>query len=326
MKNLNNLEKSILSTIVYYGNFNVPLTYFEIWKYLVNLKRFGVILGNGSQLSDIIKTLNNNNLKNFIETQDGFYFLRNRAGLVEQRIARQKETVQKMKKLKKYLKLFAVLPFVKMICLTGSISLENLDNESDWDVFFMIKKERLYFTTLLIAFLTILLGKRRTKTKTKDKICLNYFISDQSLNIKYHSLYTANIFQRMKLAYDKDKFYPKFIRENSWISDYFYFGFEKQKPFIKLSKILRFIKSLKVKLLSGRVGDFFEKKSKIIIQNRIKKSQKKYSLPGRIIIDDFQIEYHPASPEFDVIKEYNIKMKELGFDELAKEKDSGLAL
>jgi len=324
--NLTNLEKSILATIIYYNIFDIPLNSFEIWRYLINLKRINFELGKKPELIDIIEVLNNKNLKSVIEEKNGFYFLKGRANLIEQRIARQKETIQKIKKFKKYLKFFSFLPFVKMIGLTGSISLENLDSQSDWDIFFILKKERLYFTTLLIAILTILFGKRRTRTKTKDKICLNYFISNINLNIKYHSLYSAQIFQRMKLVYDKDKFYLKFKLNNKWLSDYFYFGFEKQKPFIKLNKIFRFKKLMLERIFNGRVGDCLEKISKNFIRKRILKSQRKYSLPGRVIIDDFQIEYHPASPEFEVIKEYNKKMKELGLKELAKENESGLSL
>lgn len=324
---LTDLEKSILFTLFYYNILEIPLTSFEIWKYLINLKRFNLNFNRRPKLFDVLRALEKENLKRLIIEKNGYYFTRleENKNLVKERIRRQKITDLKLKRFRKYLKIFAILPFVKMIGLTGSISLKNLKEDSDWDIFFIIDYKRLYFTTLLIAFLVILFNKRRTQTKTKDKICLNYFISTRALNIKYHSLYTAQVFQRMKLIYSKDNLYFKFKKKNNWVSDYFYFGFENQKPFIKLGKILNFFKSLKEKFLGGYFGDLLEFLSKKILQLKIQKSKKKYKLPGRVIADDFQIEYHPASPEFETINNYNQKLKELGFSEF-RENNSGLSI
>lgn len=352
---LNTIETSILATIVYYDVLGIPLTSFEIWKYLVNLKRFGLFLEQKPQLKIVIDSLENGKLKNFIEEKDGFYFLNGKSRLVEERIKRQKRSIEAIKKFRKYLKLFAAVPFVRLISLSGSLSLYNLDENSDWDPFFIIKKERLYFTSLIITFLVLLLNKRRSKIITKDKICLNHFIADRNLNIRYHSLYTAQLLQRMILIYDEsisyqngffenpaflsqkhstslmnskvfqknDGIYSKFAIENNWILDYFYFGMENQEPLIKLSKFLKFIKYLLEKILQCQFFNLFENLSKKI---RIRRSQRKYNLPGRIIVDEFQIEYHPDSPEFKIINEYNKKMRELGFENLAKEKNSGLKI
>lgn len=84
-----------------------------------------------------------------------------------------------------------------------------------------------------------------------------------------------------------------------------------------LSRLFKFI-------LSGKVGDYFEKKMSEVQTNRIKKDPLNLKKGGRITISNDQLEFHPDSHESHIIPRFNQKMQELGISEFANQKDSGL--
>lgn len=356
-----NLEKQILATIVYYDIFNYPLTAFEIFLYLINDNRK---LGNweignkkelsseASELSSFLFLLENSEyLKKYISQKFGFYFLKSRENanglrgpetgtmeptytppgdIVQQRLDRKKLADQKWKKIRKIFWIMQIAPFVKMVLVSGSLALGNSRKESDADLIIMAKKGRIWTVRTFVTLLTSVLGVRRHKNKTKDKICLNHYITDKSLRIPFKSLYNAQSYVHIINVYDSEKdkkMFERFQKENRWIKEYAgNYEFSKLESFrsIKRSKALGLFSRFFEIILAGKTGDFFERKMSKIQSYKIKKDILYKKKGGRITISNDQLEFHPDSHEGYIIPEFNRRMEELGLFEFANQKDSGL--
>jgi predicted nucleotidyltransferase len=334
---LNLLEKSILATIVYYDVLDYPLTGFEIFKYLINPSYIiaqskpeqALVLGSLTQpcFLDTLKALKNKSLKNYIEEKNGFYFLKNRAKLYETRIERQKTSDQKWKKARKIIKYLQIIPYLRMIAISGSLAIANTKKQSDIDLLIITKHKRIWTNRFLITSFIHLLGKRRHNKKTADRLCLNHYITDKSLKIDFPSLYNAQTYAHlMPVSEIEQGIYKKFQKANQWIKTYLTFYPKEDSPnqrLIKGRKFLQKIARFQEIILDTFLGTILEKILAIIQKTIMKKHSSKEKGQGRVITDDFQLEFHPASPEIKILDKYNKIMLKLGF-RTKPEKNSGL--
>jgi len=318
---MNSLEKSILATLVYYDVLDRPLTGWEIFKYLIRIKNI-----NLNQVLDVLE--NSLELNKLINQKNGFYFLKGRQIIIEERIKRHKIADRKWKKAKQTIKLFQMIPFVKMIAVSGSLAMNNTRENSDIDLLIITKTGRIWTCRWLITIFSHLIGKRRHGILTKDRFCLNHYLTEKSLKIPYKSLYNAQTYAHLTLFWQvKNNLYKRFQKANQWINDYLSFypivkkGYLKE---IKLNEFFSIIRKFKEFFLDGIIGNFIEFILKKIQQARIKKDPLTYQSGGRVVLSDHQLEFHPNSPEKWILEKYNQKMKKLGFEELGNEKDSGL--
>lgn len=319
-------EKSILATISYYDIFDYPLTSFEIWRHLVKPKE-----GKQNEITagDIVEALfESTELCGCISQKAGFYFLKGRETISDLRLSRKKLADQKWKKIKNTFRLLSVVPFMRAIFVSGSLAMENSKDDSDIDVIVVAKKSRIWTVRTFLTLLTFILGVRRHGDKTKDRICLNHYITDASLRIPFESIYNAESYVHLVNVYrDDEEIFKKFQKENSWIENFagdFLVSDLGSVRSVRRNKFLNFIAKISETFLSGKAGDFLENIFSKFESERIKKDPLFSKSGGRITIDDNQLEFHPDSHEYFIIPEFNSRMEKLGLFEFAKQKDSGL--
>ena len=223
-----------------------------------------------------------------------------------------------------------IIPFMKMVLVSGSLAMGNSKDESDIDLIIIAKKKRIWIVRTFVTLLTSILGVRRHSNVTKNKICLNHYITDKSLRIPFESLYNAQSYLHLINIYDSKedkKLFRKFQEDNKWIGKYVsnyelseLGGFRS----IKRSKILNSISKLSEFTLAGRAGDYLENALSKIQSNKIKKDPLYKKSGGRVTINNNQLEFHPDSHEANIIPEFNKRMKELKLFEFGEQKDSGL--
>ena len=320
------LEKSILATIVYYDTLNLPLTQMEIFKYLIKVSPKQKL--SKINLFSIITLLESKELKRFIESKNGFYFLKGRENLVKQRIKKQKITEQKWKIAKRIIWIMQLIPFLRGVMVSGSMAIGNAKKESDIDVLIITSKNRIWIVRAITTLFLHILKRRRHNHLTKDRICLNHYITEESLNIIHRSLYNAQTYAHLIPVLELEAFnLKKFYKKNKWIKNCLFFIFyEKNLAFrkSKYSFLLNFFRKSLEYILNNPLGNLLEKAIKIAQVHRVKKDKLTYTKGGRIVINDMELEFHPKSPEKIIIESYNKKMRELGFPELGNQKDSGL--
>ncbi len=211
------LGKNITATLTYYDVMDFPLTSFEIWKHLLEYDENQAVSDENVSLSAIWDILHSPQLAPRISERDGLYCLRGREHLIEERVRRDKLSVRKLKRMKRLVSWLAFLPYLRMIGATGSLSMKHGERGSDWDMFVVLKSGRMFTgRTVLTGFLQ-LIGKRRHGRAIANRACLNYFVTDDHLEIDTKDLFSAHEYRFLIPLLSFDTF-QSFERANHWIS------------------------------------------------------------------------------------------------------------
>ncbi|MBI2065109.1 MAG: hypothetical protein HYT62_03605 [Candidatus Yanofskybacteria bacterium] len=325
------LRNSILASLVYYDIFDFPLTFTEIYKYLVNPGRL-MLLSAGigdidpSNLRSELDKLVNSGL---IGEKNGFYFLSGRGGLYGLRMERQKISDKKWKKFLGRARWFTFIPYVRGFLACGSLALSNATKNSDFDVFVVCSLGRLYTCRFFLWLVSSLLGVRRKPSErvAPDKFCFNHYVTEADMFLKYQSLYTAQLYSNLKPVFISPELYEKFYSSNIWINNYLY-NFKPQEYFIRRSvktvSLFIFIAKTGEAILNSFLGNILESILKKYQQGRIRRNPLTFETGGRVVYTDTELEFHPHSFEATVIEKYNRGLEKLGIVPFDKEKDSGL--
>lgn len=203
------MEKAVLKTLSYADIFDYPLKAWEIHKWLV---------GRKVSLHQIEKVLRRKNLELRIKHQDGYYFLKNRKGLVKKRLERERQSKRLLRQASWVGEILKIIPSVKLVGISGNLSMENATRVDDIDFFIITKKGRLWISRLITLLILNLLGKRRQRgeKKVSGKVCVNILVEEDQLEQKNKDLYTAHEILQLRVLWQRQEVYTKFLEENNW--------------------------------------------------------------------------------------------------------------
>jgi len=251
--------------------------------------------------------------------------------LYELRIEREKIAAQKWKKFLRIAKWFQAVPYLRGVLASGSLSINNTEHESDFDVLLVVRSGRLYSCRIFLSLVASAFRARRTRYERSapDKFCFNHYITDGNMNIKHESLFNAQAYVNLKPVLVADGIFSRFYTENIWLNKYVY-NFKPAEEFVLrkvfYNPLLSFVGSVGEFVLDSSLGDKFENWAKKYQQKRIKNNPTTYESGGRVVFSDNELEFHPRSFEAFAIDKYNKKLKQLGTITYAEERDSGLNL
>ncbi len=200
-------KENILKTLLYYHIFNHPLTLDEIYYFHQNTRVTRRKIK--SALHEIVSEKNG-----MIGELNGFYYIKPNKSCATERL--KKENISRKKwKIAKLASLFIKrVPFVRGIFVTGTLSKNSSDVNSDIDFLIICRENRLWIArTILRLFAKIFL-----LTKNKD-LCFNYFISEKNLGIEDRNIFTATELAHIKVMYNT-KILDRFLRSNKWMKQY----------------------------------------------------------------------------------------------------------
>lgn len=210
------LDKNIISTLLFYQILNVPcLTAFEIYKHLISVKHGA----QNAKLSDVYSSLAANK---GINSCNGFYWLTsgsNSSRQYDDRILTAKISAQKIKKVKGVSRLLKLIPFVKSIAISGSVSMDGAKPESDIDVFIISRKNRIWLSRLATVFLTQIIGQRRHKEIVQDKICLNIYVADEQSEYPVKNLANSQMIAKSLPIFNKNIFVSFICANKNWLGE-----------------------------------------------------------------------------------------------------------
>lgn len=210
------IVKDILATVVYYDVMDFPLTSFEIWKYCIRADYHCETTYPAATLAMVVEALDGEPLKKFIARQNGFYFLKGRETLVQSRIFREKIATAKLKRLRKITWWLRFVPYVRMVGVTGRLAMKNGTARSDLDLLVVLKAGKIWTGRTLITIFLHALGLRRHGAKIANRVCLNYFITDESLEIATKDLFSANEYTFLYPLFGY-KIFTQFQLRNAWL-------------------------------------------------------------------------------------------------------------
>ncbi|PIR41599.1 MAG: hypothetical protein COV31_00635 [Candidatus Yanofskybacteria bacterium CG10_big_fil_rev_8_21_14_0_10_46_23] len=325
MNSLSGSARAILATLIYYDGLNFPLTQIELESFSIPVSKFD---SNLSRL-DFISAISELQRINLITEKNGYYMLANRQSLYEQRIRRRKIAEKKWQRIQREVRWLRFVPFIEILFASGSLALENPSLQSDLDLLVVTRSGRIWITRVLISLVLSLRRTRRTRYEViaPDKVCLNHYITDQSLAIPFRSLYTGQLYAHlMPIFFEDERLVRKFKIDNNWIKNYvtqWSLPINSRRR-VQQNYILRVVKQALAFFLGGRVGNWLEGLARDYQSRRVRQSRDFRTLGGRVTIDDTQLEFHPHSPERRLIDNFNQAVKARTLFGNYLEKDSGL--
>jgi predicted nucleotidyltransferase len=190
--------------VLYHDLFDYPLSHqdLEKWK-------------SGKQLSI-------SNYQFPIMNKKGYYFLTGREGIIYKRLLKKRISAGKMKIARRASGILLSIPGVKMVGVTGSLAMKNSSDESDVDLFLIIKKGMLWTTRMLSYIVLRLHGLEIRKPNSKQQenmLCLNMWLDEDDLSWARNdrNLYTAHEIAQIVPLVNKNNSYERFLNENKWI-------------------------------------------------------------------------------------------------------------
>jgi hypothetical protein len=195
------LETAIWRTVAYADLFDYPLTAVQIHRYLE---------GVAATLPDVQECLESSTLygSHIIKT-DHFFTLPNRSYLISKRLRREKVAATRWPAAVQYGRLIAHLPFVKMVALTGSLTMNNVEADADIDYLIVTENGRLW---LCRAFIIAVV---RLASRQNIILCPNYILTERATQFPDKNLYTAHeVAQMVPLAGEMG--YGRLRQQNMW--------------------------------------------------------------------------------------------------------------
>jgi len=243
-KKQNPCESAIKKTIAYRVVFKYPLTEYQLKTMLISSRKFEEKYFS-EQLRGLLK-------KGDVKSRDHKYY---GPGFKPVNWYKRAEASKKhMEEAKQIAKILSVIPWIKLIGVTGSVAAYNAENNSDVDFFMITAKNRLWLTRLFTVILLRSIGKYRTNELPDGKICPNIYVDEQNLSWPKNkrNLFVAQEIIMMRPVLNQGNTYFKFIKANQWLFEYFRnfnISFSnKQEKENKQSKIIHSAENLSRKL------------------------------------------------------------------------------
>ena len=306
------LEKAIISTLLYYDLLDCPLTALEIFKYLSYQK-------NNVSFFRLRENLKQSVFLNAAcESDQGLYFLKDRGKLVNQREKKLKISQIKWKRLKAAARSLAFIPFLHLADVSGSLTFHNANEQSDFDLLIITQNNRLWTARILIMAVLGIMGKRRHGSHTKNRFCLNCYLTENNLEIKKENkirdMHSSQEYGRLTLLLEKKTgLHAEFLENNNWLkkflNNYPWPNCQTAKR-ISVSRLAQKISRLAEKILSGYWGDQIEKKLGDWQTKRIK-AKTKNEPTDQIFCSNSCLMFHPQSKSYSLMEKYDKRMQEI---------------
>jgi predicted nucleotidyltransferase len=306
---LKSLKQDILRAIAYFDIFSYPLKKEEIWQFLQQC----------CEKYDFAQALEQMVSDGMISYSQGFYSLSDCNSLVQRRLKGNAIAAAQMPGAKRIARFLSGFPYVRAVGISGSLSKDFADENSDIDFFVITASDRLWIgRTLMHLFkkLTFLAGKQHW-------FCMNYYVDEIGLQIKEKNIFTA-IETATVLPFQGSEAFREFFLANSWVNALFPNHVSNLENSRQVSNNL--LKRFVEKILNNRIGDWLDKSLMRLTCKRWKKKANTFKLNNRGIIMGLDAGRHYAKPDpnnfqVKVVEQYEKKMQELMLKILASVKE-----
>ena len=139
-KNLSKIKENILAALAYFDMFNYPLTKAEVYLFLKDKHDY-------EQFDTAIKNLLEEGI---IYQFDKFYTLKNDHYLIVRRNEGNKRAAELIKIAEKVGSLLIKFPYVRGVAISGSLSKNFADENSEVDVFIITQKNSLWISRTIM--------------------------------------------------------------------------------------------------------------------------------------------------------------------------------
>jgi len=199
------LRSSILKTLAYFDIFHYPLAAEDVCRYL----------DREASEEDVSQEMEAMVDEGRLFRTGPFYSLQNDPSLATRRLRGEAHADELLVIANRGARLLYQFPFVRGVCISGSLSKRCADDKADIDYFIVTKSNRIWIArTLLHLFkkLTYLRGRQH-------RYCMNYFVDEEALEIKEKNIFTAiELLTLMPICGNGGL--TRFFQANEWTSQY----------------------------------------------------------------------------------------------------------
>lgn len=272
---------TITTPLTLYGSLGRPLTFMEIAEALPDVPA-----------EDIFAFLKNGTKKKSLKEEDGFYWLANYecGGMRrrEQDFLRDK----KWKTLTRLSGWFKHIPFIEFVFVSGSMSMGNVHDRSDFDVVTGVRAGRIFTTRYIVSALFSLLRARRLddlQESSPDKLCFNHFVTQATYEKEPHNYYRRELYRNLIPLWGSDDALQSFIARNKWADMNPMMMQDEHRRMENKSSIGRALEAI----LGGTLGDVIETRiARPIAMKRLAAYHARKGEGERVVISDEELEFH----------------------------------
>jgi hypothetical protein len=294
------LHTSILKTIAYFDLFNYPLTLEDIHRFLeVEAKEAEISAGTEMLVRE-----------GRLYQLGAYYSLQDNSALALRRLRGEAHADELMRIAARGARLLYRFPFVRGVCISGSLSKRCADEKADIDYFIITSANKIWIArTLMHLFkkLTFLIGHQH-------RFCMNYYVDEDALEIREKNIFTAiELFTLLPMCGDEGL--DRFFGANDWAATYFP-GYHDRNRKAQEPAPASFLKRLLERMLSNRLGNKLENKLRRITDRRwrLKTEQQRRNNKGDVLTLQCGKHYSRPNPEIfqqKVLTKYHSRLNEI---------------
>ncbi len=195
------LIEAVQRTVAYADIFACPLTCEELHRYLIGIK------AAPATIEAILPDIHN------LACTAGYVTFRDREWIIERRQQREEYAKQLWTVALHYGQLIGKLPFVRMVAVTGSLAVNNVERSADIDYLVVTAPGYLWLCRLFIV------GLVKVAARQGITLCPNYLITENALLIEEQNLFTARELVQMVPVAGLDT-YARLRQVNTWTQAY----------------------------------------------------------------------------------------------------------
>lgn len=296
---MSEIKENILATLAYFDLFNYPLTSTETYSFLKSSC-------DPQGFDEAIKCLVNDGQ---VYQFDQLYTLKDDRSLTTRRYRGNEKAAQLIRIAGRISNFLIRFPYVRGIAISGSLSKNFADENSDIDLFVITAANRVWIArTLMHAFkkITFLVNKQ-------DYFCMNYYVDEQQLEIVEKTTYTAIEIVTL-IPLQGDHVFAQFCGANIWTQHYL----PNKNMNLSTARPVTapFFKMIIEKALNNKLGDAIDNVLMKITAGRWRKKTilKKRNSKGSIMGMDASKHYAKPDPknfQNKLLKQYDLKISGL---------------
>ncbi|MCR4280004.1 MAG: hypothetical protein NUV82_01095 [Candidatus Komeilibacteria bacterium] len=211
---MNSTRQAILETLTFFDIFDYPLTKWQLEHWLWKAA------AAGEQYDEVLTELL---AAGKIESHWGFYYLPGRRAIVEIRQHRYMLAQLKFRVARRYARLFSFFPYIRFIGVCNTLAYNNAQDDSDIDFFVVVEPGHIWTARILTAGWLKLWHKRPTLLRSRNRICLSFFITTDKMNLQAVALpddiYLPYWLIQLVPLFDDGDIYNRILKGNKWVKE-----------------------------------------------------------------------------------------------------------
>ncbi len=296
---MSKLQLNILQTLAYFDIFHYPLTNEEIRQFLA--------MEASQQLID--EQLALLAAEKLVYRIGEFYALQDNLFMTYRRRNGNAKAITEIQKAVKAARILSQFPFVEGLALSGSLSKNFADKDTDIDFFIIAKTNRLWIArTLMHIFykLAVVAGKRRW-------FCMNYYVDKAGMEIEEKNIFTAMEIITLVPMQGLGTIH-EFSIKNKWTKNFFpaYKDSSPTAAEIKKGGMRSFIEIL----FAGKIGDAADNWLMRLTAKRWKRKERTLNVNAKGVCMGMLAGKHFAKPDpknfqFKILEQFDKKVDQL---------------